>query len=294
MTKPDGPVLTSRTVGASARLVRGALQSQVAIAKHAHHELSLDDIGCPRCGLDGPGEPEAFACSRCATVGAGRYCSKCGAELEQGHVVRRAARALFGPLFEYFEHIRWLIRPRELAHEIRDGHFTGVELIGFWVAAVLVASLIEAFLPVAEGEHFELPIVLEAAQALLLMVRTVIVFAPAHLLLRIGHRDVTVRQFLLTILTVAALLYPWLKLVQGVIVHRLPGEPTWWTMPFSIAFYSAAFAALYRRRIWTALPIFGGYVMALVALLAGLAVLAAQTAHKPSPPQSPPVTAKKS
>ena len=152
---------------------------------------------------------------------------------------------------------------------------------------MLVAGLIEAFLPVAEGKHFEMPILLEAVQALLLMTRTVIVFAPAHLLLRIGHRDVTIRQYLLMSLTIGALLYPWVKVAQEIIAHRLPGDATWWTMPFSVTFYGIAFAALYRRRIWTALPIFAGYVLAFAALLVGLLLLVAQVMHKPA---APPVT----
>ncbi|HEX4693381.1 hypothetical protein [Sphingomonas sp.] len=269
------------------------MHASTAIAGHEHDGHGLTVAECPRCGLDGEGNREAFDCPRCATIGAGRYCSTCGSELERGHVAWRTIRALFGPFFEYFEHIRWLIRPGQLAHEVRSGRFTGVELIGFWVAAVLVTGLIEAFLPVAEGEHFEMPILLEAVQALLLMARMVIVFAPAHLLLRIGHRDVTIRQYLLMTLTTGALLYPWIKVSQDVIAQRLPGEATWWTMPFSVTFYSIAFAALYRRRIRTALPIFAAYVLAFAGMLVGLLLVVAQVVHKPALPPVPIAKAKR-
>lgn len=261
-----------------------------AIAGHVHDEPRLEAAGCPRCGLDDRGGGEALACPRCTTIGAGRYCSKCGSELERGHPVRRAMRALFSPFFDYFEHSRWLIRPGELAHEVRSGHFTGVELLGFWVAAVLVTGLVEAFLPIVQGEKFELPILLEAAQALLLMVRAIIVLAPAHLLLRIGHRDVSFREYLLTTLAVAALLYPWITIAQKLMADRLPGGSMPWTMPFSVTFYAAAYAALYRRRIWTALPIFAGYVLSLLALLAGIALLVAH-ARQAQPAAKAPATA---
>src|SRR3569833_410464 len=95
-----------------------------AIAGHVHDAPRLEAGGCPRCGLIDRGGGDALACPRCTTSGAGRYGSICGSELERGHPVRRAMRALFSAFFDYFEHSRWLIRPGELAHEVRSGHFT--------------------------------------------------------------------------------------------------------------------------------------------------------------------------
>ena len=226
-----------------------------------------------------------IACPRCQSAALGKFCHRCGAELETGHIARRAMRNLFAPLGEYLEHARWLIHPRELVHEIRTGQFTGVELLGFWVAAVLIGTLIGVFLPVVKAEHAELPIISEAVQALAMMLLTILVFAPAHLLFRIGHREATIRQFVMTTLAIGALLYPWLALVHGLAQRFLPGQPSYWSSPFTILFYSTAFAALYRRRIRVTVAILIGYVAAgtivLLALVAGIVLIARSAGYLP-------------
>ena len=236
-----------------------------------------DAASCPRCGFVDGLDDQPINCSKCEAVATGSFCSTCGAELETGHVVRRAMRTLFAPLVEYVEHARSLIRPSSLVLEIRNGHFTGVEVTGFWVAAVLVATLISAVLPSAEGPHIELPIIAEAVEALAIMALTSAMFAPAHLLLRIGRRDVTLRVFLVTTLAIGALLHPWIALAHGILVHVISSSPGYWTAPITLFFYSSAFAILYRRKVVTVLAIViadvAAGVLVFLALILGVVLM---------------------
>lgn len=256
-----------------------------------------DSASCPRCGFVDGLDDQPINCSKCEAVATGKFCSTCGSELETGHVVRRAMRTLFAPLVEYAEHARSLIRPSSLVHEIRNGHFTSVEVTGFWVAAVLVATLISAILPSAEGPHIELPIIAEAVEALLIMALTSAMFAPAHLLLRIGHRDVTLREFLMTSLAIGALLHPWLALSHGILVHVISSPPGYWTAPITLFFYASAFAILYRRKVVTVLAIIIADValgvLVLLALLFGVALIFKALGYIPDekPARTTPVAA---
>jgi len=244
----------------------------------------MTQAGCARCGFDAAVDGEPTACPRCAAVAVGRYCGECGAELETGHVARRAMRSLFEPIADYIEHGRSLVRPSHLIHEIRERRFTVVDLIGFWVAAVLIASLVMTILPIehSEGEHFAPPILTEAIQAIGVMVLVTICYAPLHLLLRIKRRDVTIRDFLMTMLAVMALVLPWLALFEGVVFHlRLPGDPNNWGWIVLLPVMAVSLAYLYRRHVLTVVATIIGYFVLLFTIIMVLVVILALIAHQP-------------
>ncbi|HEX4693382.1 hypothetical protein [Sphingomonas sp.] len=240
--------------------------------------------GCARCGFDSAVDGGPVPCPRCEAVAVGKYCGSCGAELENGHVARRAMRSLFEPVAEYIEHARSLVRPSHLIHEIRERRFTVVELIGFWVAAILIGSLVMTVLPIkhAEGEHFAPPILTEAIQAIGVMVLVTICYAPLHLMLRIKRRDVTIRHFLMTMLTVMALVFPWLALFEGIVFAlRLPGDPNNWGWIVLMPVMAMSLAELYHRHVAIVVATIIGYFTLLFAILFALVLVAALVAHKP-------------
>lgn len=242
---------------------------------------------CPRCGLPLDGSaPDAVPCPTCGEHVHGAYCVHCGTQVETGrqfgvHVESgrasvRAAKVAFGPLAEYAEHARSIIFPKRLVHEIRERHFTGIELLGFWVAAAALTALIAAFLP-NPMRRVEIPVLAEVLEALLLITMTVIVYSPLHLLLRRGRREVTFREFMLTTLAVSALLYPWIALSYGVQVLsgvRITVANNINTVVSSM-FYVLAYAVLFRRSIKSTLAWFVGYIlMAVVAVLVVIVAVA--------------------
>ena len=208
-------------------------------------------------------------------------------------------RSLFEPVAEYIEHARSLIRPSHLIHEIRERRFAVVELIGFWVAAILIASLVMAILPIkpSESEHAAPPILTEAIQAIGVMVMVAICYAPLHLMLRIKRRDVTIRDFLMTMLTVMALILPWLALFEGIVAHlRLPGDPNNWGWIVLMPVMAMALAHLYRRHVAIIVATIAGYFALLFAIALTLVIVAMLAMHKPiggpaKPPPLPPPAA---
>ncbi|MDB5677329.1 MAG: hypothetical protein JWM94_331, partial [Sphingomonas bacterium] len=243
-----------------------------------------DSLACTRCGFDAAVDGRPAACPRCEAAAIGKYCASCGAELETGHLARRAMRSLFEPVAQYIEHARSLIRPSHLIHEIRERRFTIVDLTGFWVAAVLIGSLIMTILPIkhSQSEHFAPPIVTEAFQAIAVMGMVTVLYAPLHLLLRIKRRDVSIRDFSMTMLTVMALIFPWLALFEGAVFQlRLPGDPNNWGWIVLFPVMVIALGRLYRRHVVVVAAMILGYFASLFALVFALVIAAALLAHVP-------------
>lgn len=259
-------------------------------------------VPCPQCGFDFDGDPPPPApCPTCGGACHGKYCGGCGTEVDTGRefasghhhekTTKQAMRVMFAPVFEYFEHAGALIRPQPLVHEIQERKFTGIDVTGLWVAAALIAALFGAFLP-AGFERVEIPILAEVIEALTVMVVMTALYGPLHLLLRRGRREVTFREYLITVLTMGGLLWPWLQLGQGIAVRSglTPDRYNNFSVWVAIVFYARAFAPLYHRRLRSVFGWIAAYIgIAVVALV--LVALAIGLYHKltgiPVAPASP-------
>jgi hypothetical protein len=91
-------------------------------------------------------------------------------------------------------------------------------------------------------------------------------------------------------LAIGALLYPWLAFAHGLAFRLLPGQPTYWSSPFTMLFYSAAYTALYRRRLWITVAMLIAYVVAatavLLALVAAVVLIAKSAGWVPDHPKA--------
>lgn len=251
---------------------------------------------CAKCGapVDGPA-PGARPCPTCAEHVHGRFCLHCGTEVATGHVFgvehhhgptwRRALKVAGGPLAEYVEHARSIVYPSRLVHEIRSERFTGIEVFSLWVAAAAMTALISAFLP-NPMPRIEIPIVAEVLEAALTMAVTVLVYAPLHLIFRRGHRNTSFRQYIVTTLTIGALLYPWIALGHGLLMLGGVREPSLITGPLTMAFYVRVYSELYGRSAWRTaawlIPCLLGMMVGLLALVAAILFVAQKTGLVPA------------
>lgn len=224
----------------------------------------------PRVAAADRDMPPPQDCPTCGATGTGQeYCGRCGTEIATGvtfdgeyrheKTAKQAMRVILAPVFEYFEHAPGLPRPGRLVEHIREHRFTGIDVTGLWVAASVLAALSGAFFP--NGiKRIDIPILVEAVEAGVVMGMTIAIYAPLHLFLRGRGRSATFREFALMTLATAGLLYPWISLGQGIALRlgiKLQAFSQWPLM-VSALFYARAYIALYRRK--------AGAIVALMAL----------------------------
>jgi hypothetical protein len=259
-------------------------------------EPAPSHAACPSCGfpLDAAA-PGAVPCPTCGEHVHGTFCRHCGTEVASGRAFgvehpegpawRRAVKVASGPLAEYFDHARSIVFPSRLVHEIRSGQLTGVEVFGFWVAAAALTALIAAFLP-NPMRRLEIPVVAEVFEAMWTMALTALVYAPIHLVFRRGHRRTSFREYLVTTLTIGALLYPFLALSHGLLTLAGITTPGYVTAPLTLAFYVGVYAELYGRAWWrTALWLVAcllGMLLTVFAVLAAIAFVAQKAGYLPA------------
>ncbi|MBX3593943.1 hypothetical protein [Sphingomonas sp.] len=217
-----------------------------------------------------PGRP----CPECGFAASHNYCADCGSPLIRGRAPMRAAKLMFAPLFDYFEQARAILFPRRLVDAIRAGRFGWGEALAFWLAATAIAALVNAVVDRPALTPVTLPIVDEVSEALIACVVLVLLYSPVHPLLNRGGRAVRYGAFVVTTLAIGALLYPWLVLVQGVMAALRVEDPVGITTPVTMFFFTASYAALYRRHWGKVLAWIVGYFLVLVIVVSAIGAAA--------------------
>jgi hypothetical protein len=221
---------------------------------------------------------ELVACPQCGCGATRNFCAECGAPLRSAGRAIRAGKVVLAPLYEYFEHARAIVFPRKLVEEVRHARFGAPELFGFWLAAAALAALANAIFHQPSFTGVDLPILDEIADVLATMVLLVLVYSPLHPALNRGRRGMRYTEFLLVLLAIGALVYPWLMLMRGAVT--LAGTPAAaQAVPLiGTLFFIRAFAALYGRSLLkVTLWLVGYFVAAQLILAALLAPLASVT-----------------
>ena len=218
----------------------------------------MEDAPCRQCG---------FAADR-------NYCAECGAPRNPAGRTVRASRVVLAPLYDYADHARAIFFPKALVEEVRSHRFGLPELLGFWLAAAALAALANAMFRQPSVTGVDLPILAEIADAAAAMLVLMLLYSPLHWMLNRGARGVRFGEFVLILLAVAALLYPWLTVIRGALTWAGWKDAAEAVTLVGTLFFLRAFAALYQRTVVKTLLWMMVCLLLVMLALAGLLGLA--------------------
>ena len=160
---------------------------------------------------------------------------------------RSALAVIFSPLTDYVRLVTSIFAPRDFAARIRGGEISGASVARNFLAAAVLASVLQAVLKLPPLTPIDIPYLSDVVVLTISTLAAVLFIIPFHFALNLGKRGVRVRDAAILMISTMSIAYPIEEIEQFLKLRFQFNDAVYYAVAFDTLIMTTFFSRLYER-----------------------------------------------